>query len=118
MWQKGHTGETVYHLGRVGINTDHPDEALSVHGNMKLTGHLLQPSDQRAKKNFEEVSLITKKNFEEISLITKKNFEEVSLITKKNFEEVSLITKKNFEEVRLITTQRKSRKTLDFHKFF
>ena len=56
MWQKGHTGESVYHVGRVGINTDHPEEALTVHGNMRLTGHLLQPSDMRAKENVQEVS--------------------------------------------------------------
>ena len=42
--------------GKVGINYDHPDEALVVHGNMKLTGHLMQPSDERAKQDIEEVS--------------------------------------------------------------
>ena len=56
MWQKGHTGESVYHIGRVGVNTDHPEESLTVHGNMRLTGHLLQPSDMRAKENIQEVS--------------------------------------------------------------
>jgi len=39
----------------VGINYDHPDEALVVHGNLKLTGHLVQPSDERAKQDIEEV---------------------------------------------------------------
>ena len=42
-------------MGRVGVNTDHPEESLTVHGNMRLTGHLLQPSDMRAKENIEEV---------------------------------------------------------------
>ena len=55
LWQKGQTPESVFHAGRVGVNTDRPDEALTVHGNMKLTGHILQPSDQRVKENFEEV---------------------------------------------------------------
>ncbi|XP_025086102.1 myelin regulatory factor-like isoform X2 [Pomacea canaliculata] len=55
LWQKGHTGESVYHVGRVGINTDHPEESLTVHGNMRLTGHLLQPSDMRAKENLQEI---------------------------------------------------------------
>lgn len=45
--------------GRVGINTDRPDEALVVHGNMKVTGHIVQPSDARAKTNIEEVCRIS-----------------------------------------------------------
>lgn len=55
-WQKGQTPDSVYHVGRVGVNTEHPEEALTVHGNMRLTGHLLQPSDLRAKENLREVS--------------------------------------------------------------
>ncbi|XP_071440803.1 myelin regulatory factor [Hetaerina americana] len=54
-WQRGHTPESVFHAGRVGINTDRPDEALVVHGNMKVTGHIVQPSDMRAKENISEV---------------------------------------------------------------
>ncbi|XP_046741510.1 myelin regulatory factor-like protein isoform X4 [Diprion similis] len=54
-WQRGAAPDSVYHAGRVGINTDRPDEALVVHGNMKLTGHIVQPSDVRAKQNVEEV---------------------------------------------------------------
>lgn len=38
----------------MGINTDRPDEALVVHGNLKLTGHIVQPSDLRAKQNIKE----------------------------------------------------------------
>ena len=45
----------LFSQGRVGVNTDKPDEALTVHGNMKLTGHIIQPSDKRAKENFKEV---------------------------------------------------------------
>lgn len=41
--------------GRVGINTDNPDESLAVHGNIRLTGHVISPSDVRAKKNIIEV---------------------------------------------------------------
>lgn len=55
-WQKGHTSESIYHAGRVGINTDRPDESLVVHGNLKVTGHIVQPSDVRAKFEVEEVS--------------------------------------------------------------
>ena len=39
----------------MGINTDKPEEALTVHGNVKVTGHVIQPSDQRAKVDIEEV---------------------------------------------------------------
>lgn len=35
-WQRGAVPDSVYHAGRVGINTDRPDEALVVHGNMKV----------------------------------------------------------------------------------
>lgn len=45
---------TVFH-GKVGINTAAPEEALSVVGNVKLTGVVLQPSDIRVKENIEPV---------------------------------------------------------------
>lgn len=54
-WTKGSTPDSVYHIGRVGVNTDHPDEALTVHGNIKLSGQIVHPSDLRAKQDFEEV---------------------------------------------------------------
>ena len=44
--------------GRVGVNTDRPDEHLSVHGNVKVTGHMIQPSDRRLKTDFKEVSFV------------------------------------------------------------
>lgn len=37
------------HFGAVGINTDTPNEALCVHGNMRLSGVILHPSDSRIK---------------------------------------------------------------------
>lgn len=46
--------ESIFHVGKVGINTDRPDESLVVHGNIKITGHIVQPSDLRAKKNIVE----------------------------------------------------------------
>ncbi|XP_069134092.1 myelin regulatory factor-like protein isoform X2 [Argopecten irradians] len=55
LWQKAQTPNGVYHEGRVGINTDHLDEALTVNGNIKLTGRILQPSDIRAKEDLKEV---------------------------------------------------------------
>ncbi|GAB6021651.1 hypothetical protein CHUAL_004235 [Chamberlinius hualienensis] len=54
-WQKGLTAESVYHSGRVGINTERPDESLVVHGNVKVTGHIAQPSDVRAKEDIQEL---------------------------------------------------------------
>ncbi|XP_023243166.1 myelin regulatory factor-like isoform X3 [Centruroides sculpturatus] len=54
-WQKGHLADSIYHAGRVGINTDRPEESLVVHGNIKLTGHIVQPSDTRVKKTIEEL---------------------------------------------------------------
>ena len=54
-WQKGTTPDSIFHAGRVGINTDRPDEPLVVHGNVKVTGHIIQPSDRRAKTDIEEM---------------------------------------------------------------
>lgn len=39
----------------MGINTDRPDEALVVHGNVKVMGSLMHPSDLRAKEHVQEV---------------------------------------------------------------
>ncbi|XP_074077149.1 myelin regulatory factor-like protein [Macrotis lagotis] len=55
LWQRGHVPESVVYHGRVGINTDTPDEALVVCGNMKVTGTVMHPSDSRAKQNIQEV---------------------------------------------------------------
>ncbi|XP_041472387.1 myelin regulatory factor-like isoform X1 [Lytechinus variegatus] len=55
IWQKGSNQDTIFHSGKVGINTERPDEALVVHGNLKVTGHVMQPSDKRAKEDFQEL---------------------------------------------------------------
>ncbi|XP_013361890.1 PREDICTED: myelin regulatory factor isoform X2 [Chinchilla lanigera] len=55
LWQRAQVPDTVFHHGRVGINTDRPDEALVVHGNVKVMGSLLHPSDLRAKELVQEV---------------------------------------------------------------
>ncbi|XP_066974389.1 myelin regulatory factor isoform X6 [Macrobrachium rosenbergii] len=54
-FQRGTYPESIYHMGRVGVNTDRPDEALVINGNLKVTGQFLQPSDKRAKKDVAEV---------------------------------------------------------------
>ncbi|XP_075219358.1 myelin regulatory factor isoform X2 [Lycorma delicatula] len=53
-WQRGSTPDSIYHAGKVGVNTDRPDEALVVHGNLKVTGHIVHPSDARAKRDIQE----------------------------------------------------------------
>ncbi|KAF6738407.1 Myelin regulatory factor-like protein [Oryzias melastigma] len=55
LWQRGVVPEAVVCHGRVGINTDSPDEALVVCGNAKVMGAIIQPSDCRAKQNIQEV---------------------------------------------------------------
>ncbi|KAF7654222.1 hypothetical protein LDENG_00072260 [Lucifuga dentata] len=65
LWQRGQLSDSVYHHGRVGINTDRPDEALVVHGNLKVMGSLVHPSDIRAKENVQEVD--TTDNLKRIS---------------------------------------------------
>lgn len=56
LWQRGQVPESVVCHGRVGINTDAPDEALVVCGNVKVMGTVMHPSDSRAKQNVQEVS--------------------------------------------------------------
>lgn len=58
LWQRGHVPETVVCHGRVGINTDAPDEALVVCGNAKVMGRVMHPSDSRAKENIREVRAV------------------------------------------------------------
>ncbi|XP_040886145.1 myelin regulatory factor-like protein [Toxotes jaculatrix] len=55
LWQRGAVQDVVVCQGRVGINTDSPDEALVVCGNAKVMGAIMQPSDRRAKQNIQEV---------------------------------------------------------------
>ncbi|XP_074481743.1 myelin regulatory factor-like protein [Sebastes fasciatus] len=55
LWQRGAVQDAVVCQGRVGINTDSPDEALVVCGNAKVMGAVMQPSDRRAKENIQEV---------------------------------------------------------------
>lgn len=55
LWQRGAVPDSVVCQGRVGINTDAPDEALVVCGNAKVMGAIMQPSDLRAKHNVQEV---------------------------------------------------------------
>nr|XP_057923408.1 myelin regulatory factor-like protein isoform X2 [Doryrhamphus excisus] len=55
LWQRGAAQDGVVCHGRVGINTDAPEEALVVCGNATVTGSLMRPSDRRAKENIQEV---------------------------------------------------------------
>ncbi|XP_040928414.1 myelin regulatory factor-like protein isoform X2 [Betta splendens] len=55
LWQRGAAHDAVVCSGRVGVNTDAPDEALVVCGNAKVMGAIMQPSDLRAKQKVQEV---------------------------------------------------------------
>lgn len=59
LWQRGQAPDAVVCQGRVGINTDTPDEALVVCGNAKIMGQVMHPSDRRAKHNIQEVGSST-----------------------------------------------------------
>ena len=48
-WVTAADPTSISYLGRVGINTNTPQEALAVHGNVQVSGVLLQPSDRRLK---------------------------------------------------------------------
>merc|ERR1712020_166297 len=54
-WCKDAGSGTVYHVGNVGINTNQAAEALTIHGNLQMTGAILQPSDRRLKKVIREL---------------------------------------------------------------
>lgn len=49
-WQMDSRGN-IYLSGKVGINTLPTEEALTVHGNVLVTGNYLKPSDERVKTN-------------------------------------------------------------------
>lgn len=57
LWQRGPVTDSVVCHGRVGINTDAPDEALVVCGNVKVMGTVMHPSDSRAKQDIQEISM-------------------------------------------------------------
>ena len=108
-WQKGQTGDSIFHAGRVGINTDHPEEALTVHGNMSLTGRLYQPSDIRAKENLKEVChhgnmSLTGRLYQPSDIRAKENLKEVChhgnmSLTGRLYQPSDIRAKENLKEV-------------------
>ncbi|XP_041970512.1 uncharacterized protein LOC121726930 [Aricia agestis] len=69
-WQRGAAENSVHYSGRVGINTDRPDEACVIHGNLKVMGHIVHPSDARAKHNIEELDTAQQlKNVQNIRVV-------------------------------------------------
>ncbi|XP_055922032.1 uncharacterized protein LOC129953183 isoform X2 [Eupeodes corollae] len=69
-WQRGLTPESIFHGGRVGINTDRPDESLVIHGNLKVSGHIIQPSDSRAKQEICELdTAVQLRNLQKIRIV-------------------------------------------------
>ena len=49
-WQKGKVMDSIVHHGPVGINTDRPFSALTVSGDVSVTGNIMHPSDLRIKE--------------------------------------------------------------------
>lgn len=69
-WQRGVSDNSVHFTGRVGINTDRPDESCVVNGNLKVMGHILHPSDARAKHNIQELDTAQQlKNVQNIRVV-------------------------------------------------
>lgn len=66
-WSKSPQSDTVYHMGKVGIGTDHSKEALTVQGNIQVAGNVLSPSDMRLKQNISGID--TKKQLENVQKI-------------------------------------------------
>jgi len=52
-WRR--SGDSLVHMGKVGINVENPQESLCVDGNILLTGAMLKPSDRRLKQNISQV---------------------------------------------------------------
>ncbi|CAG9135137.1 unnamed protein product [Plutella xylostella] len=69
-WQRGASDNSVHFHGRVGINTDRPDESCVINGNLKVMGHIVHPSDARAKHNIEELDTAQQlKNVQSIRVV-------------------------------------------------
>lgn len=69
-WQRGVTQDSIFHVGRVGVNTDRPDESLVVHGNIRVSGQIVQPSDSRAKREIGELNTAQQlKNVQNIRVV-------------------------------------------------
>ncbi|CAK1546547.1 unnamed protein product [Leptosia nina] len=69
-WQRGVSENSVHYNGRVGINTDRPDESCVINGNLKVMGHIVHPSDARAKHDIEELDTAQQlKNVQSIRVV-------------------------------------------------
>ncbi len=53
LWEKNPNAGINYSLGKVGIGTDTPTEALDIVGNIHYSGDIIGLSDKRMKKNIE-----------------------------------------------------------------
>jgi len=67
-WVNAAEAKAISYLGRVGINTDAPTEALAVHGNVQVSGAVLQPSDRRLKENI--VAINSRQQLENIKQVS------------------------------------------------
>lgn len=89
-WQRGVTQNSIYHQGRIGINIDHPDESLVINGNLKLSGHIIQPSDRRVKNNIQEINTVEQlENINQIRIVKYQydsHFAEYNELNSNNYE--------------------------------
>ena len=61
VWSRDCTTGAIYHSGNVAINTDRASEALTVNGNIQLTGQVINytyMSVQRKKKIKDEIAFM------------------------------------------------------------
>lgn len=81
-WQRGIVQDSIFHTGCVGINTDRPDESLVIHGNLKVSGHIVHPSDSRAKQDIRELDTSEQlKNMNQIRVVRYKYDPEYAMYT-------------------------------------
>ncbi|XP_065911329.1 myelin regulatory factor-like isoform X2 [Dysidea avara] len=55
LWGRAASANSICYMGKVGINTEKPLVALSVHGSVQVSGKLLQPSDRRVKEDIIQI---------------------------------------------------------------
>eukprot|EP01112_Ceratiomyxa_fruticulosa_P008181 TRINITY_DN2113_c0_g1_i3.p1 TRINITY_DN2113_c0_g1~~TRINITY_DN2113_c0_g1_i3.p1 ORF type:complete len:655 (-),score=101.96 TRINITY_DN2113_c0_g1_i3:22-1986(-) len=95
-WHRNENGTGLYAHGNIGINLTAPLEALSVGGNILVTGNLFKPSDKRIKQNF--TNMDTKSQLQNIKNLRIYNYErmEVGAAAANNSDNVIFIPETGF----------------------
>jgi hypothetical protein len=58
LWSTGAAPNSIFTASKVAVNTTTATEALSVGGNVRVTGKVLQPSDRRVKTNIQPADTV------------------------------------------------------------